>query len=169
MADVVPATHPLRQGADTFPGAALGAAGDQSVARRLPPHTTRGRAPIATRVLLAWELLNHEWHCSDEQIGSRLRTDLAVMSACGMADVPVDRFQGPVVLPEILAQFRRRIDEAVMHELLTIQAAAAMEAGLVSPAPLVVDTFPSAQGSQRGNAAATLYKAPKKFSTSSRR
>ena len=169
MADVVPATHPLRQGADTFPGAALGAAGDQSVARRLPPHTTRGRAPIATRVLLAWELLNHEWHCSAEQIGSRLRTDLAVMSAGGMADVPVDRFQGPVVLPEILAQFRRRIDEAVMHELLTIQAAAAMEAGLVSPAPLVVDPFPSAQGSQRGNAAATLYKAPKKFSTSSRR
>ena len=91
------------------------------------------------------------------------------MSAGGMADVPVDRFQGPVVLPEILAQFRRRIDEAVMHELLTIQAAAAMEAGLVSPAPLVVDTFPSAQGSQRGNDAATLYKAQKKSSTSSRR
>jgi hypothetical protein len=55
-----------------------------------------------------------------------------------------------------------------MAELLAIQAATAMEEGSVSPAPLVVDTCPSAPGSQRVNDAATLYKAPKKSSRSSR-
>jgi hypothetical protein len=72
------------------------------------------------------------------------------------------------VLPEGLAQFRRRLDEPLMTELLAIQAATAMEDGLVSPAHLVVDTFPSEQGSQRVNEAATLDKAPKKSSRSSR-
>ena len=72
------------------------------------------------------------------------------------------------MLPEVLAQFRRRLDEPLMEELLAIQAATAMEDGLVSPAHLVVDTFPSEQGSQRVNDAATLYKAQKKSSRSSR-
>jgi hypothetical protein len=67
-----------------------------------------------------------------------------------------------------LAQFRTRIDAALMDELLALQAAAAMAAGLVSPAHLVVDTFPSEQGSQRVNDAATLYKAKKKSSRSAR-
>jgi hypothetical protein len=40
---------------------------------------------------------------------------------------------------------------------VAIQAATAMEAGLVSPAHVVVDTFPSEQGSQRVHDAATLY------------
>ena len=39
-----------------------------------------------------------------------------------------------VVLPEGLAQFRRRLDAPLMAELLAIQAATAMEDGLVSPA-----------------------------------
>jgi Transposase domain (DUF772) len=167
VVDFVPETHPLRQWADACPWAALVAAVEQSFARRFPPQTTRGRAPIATRVLLALELLKHELSCSDEQICSRLRTDLAVMSACGITDVQVERAQGHFVRPEVLAQFRQRIDDALMEELLAIQAAAAMEAGLVSPAHLVVDTFPSEQGSQRVTDAATLYKAPKKFSRSS--
>lgn len=68
----------------------------------------------------------------------------------------VDRSQGHFVLPEVLAQFRTRIDEALMDELLALQATAAMKAGLVSPAHLVVDTFPSEQGSQRVTEAATL-------------
>jgi hypothetical protein len=55
-----------------------------------------------------------------------------------------------------------------MEERLAIQAASAMADGLVSPAHLVVDTFPSEQGSQRVNDAATLYKAQKKSSRSSR-
>ena len=55
-----------------------------------------------------------------------------------------------------------------MEELLAIQAATAMEDGLVSPAHLVVDTFPSEQGRQRVNDAATLYKAQKKSSRSLR-
>ena len=38
----------------------------------------------------------------------------------------------------------------------------------MSPAHLVVDTFPREQGSQRVNDAATLYKAQKKSSRSSR-
>ena len=47
---------------------------------------------------------------------------------------------------------------------MTLQAAAAMEVGVVSPAHLVVDTFPSEQGSQRVNDAAGLdpVEGPKK-------
>jgi hypothetical protein len=71
-------------------------------------------------------------------------------------------------LPETLAQFRSRIDEALMDELLAIQAAAAMDEGLVSPAHLLVDTFPTEQGSQRVTDATTLYKAQKNSSNSSR-
>ena len=166
VGDFVPGTHPLRQWADTFPWAALVAAVDRSVAQRFPLKTARGRAPVATRVLLALELLKHELSCSDEQICSRLRTDLAVMYACGITEIHVDHTQGHFVLPEVLTQFRSRIDERLMEELLTLQAAAAMEAGLVSPTHLVVDTFPSEQGSQRVNDAATLYKAKKKSSKS---
>jgi hypothetical protein len=54
-----------------------------------------------------------------------------------------------------------------MDQLVAIQAAAAMEEGLVSPAHLLVDTFPSEQGSQRVTDATTLYKAQKKPFTSS--
>jgi hypothetical protein len=161
VADFVPETHPVRQWADTFPWTALVAAVDRSVAQRFPTPTARGRAPVATRVLLALELLKHELHCSDEQICSQLRTDLAVMYTCGIAEVQVNRAQEHFVLPELLTQFRSRLDAALMDELLALQAAAAMEQGLVSPAHLVVDTFPSEQGSQRVTEAATLYKAKK--------
>jgi hypothetical protein len=167
VADFVPKTHPVRQWADTFPWAALVAAVERSVAQRFPTPTARGRAPVATRVLLALELLKHELHCSDEQICNQLRTDLAVMYACGIGEVQGDGSQGHFVLPEVLAQFRTRIDAALMDELVALQAAAAMDAGLVSPAHLVVATFPSEQGSQRVNDAATLYKAKKKSSRSS--
>ena len=78
VADFVPETHRLRQWADTFPGAVLVAAVDPHCAQRLPTPTARGRAPVATRVLVALELLKHELHCSDEQICSQLRPDLAV-------------------------------------------------------------------------------------------
>jgi Transposase domain (DUF772) len=169
VADFVPETHPLRQWADTFPWAALVAAVERHFTQRFPPPTARGRAPVATRVLLALELLKHELHCSDEQICSQLRTDLAVMYACGIAQVQVNRGQAHFVLPELLTQFRSRLDDALLDELLALQAAAAIEQGVVSPAPLVVDTFPSEQGSQRVNDAATLYKAKKKSFRSSRR
>jgi hypothetical protein len=89
------------------------------------------------------------------------------MYACGIREVQVDCSQVHFVLPEVLAQFRSRLEAPLMEELLAIQAATAMEAGLVSPAHLVVDTFPSEQGSQRVNDAATLYKAEKKSSSSS--
>ena len=168
VADFVPETHPLRPWAETFPWAALVAAVDRRVAQCFPKLTTRGRPPVATRVLFALEPLKQELSCSDEQICSRLRTDLAVMYACGIREVQVDRSQEHFVLPAVLAQFRRRIDAPLMEELLAIQAAAAMEAGLVSPAHLVVDTFLSEQGSPRVNDAATLYKAQKKSSSSSR-
>ena len=90
------------------------------------------------------------------------------MYACGITEVQVDRAQEHFVLPEVLAQFRRRLDAPLMAELLALQAAPAMEDGLVRPAHLVVDTFPREQGSQRVNDAATLYQAPKKSSSSSR-
>jgi hypothetical protein len=168
VADFVPETHPLRQWADTFPWAALVAAVERNFTQRFPTPTARGRAPVATRVLLALELLKHELHCSDEQICSQLRTDLAVMYACGLTEVQVNQAQDHFVLPELLTQFRNRLDEALLNELLALQAAAAIAQGAVSPAHLVVDTFPSEQGSQRVNDAATLYKAKKKSSRSLR-
>jgi len=164
VAEFVPETHPLRQWADTFPWVALVAAVERNFAQRFPTPTARGRVAVATRVLLALELLKHELHCSDEQICSQLRTDFAVMYACGIREVQMNRAQEHFVLPELLTQFRSRLDEAVLEALLALQAAAAMEHGVVSPAHVVVDTFPSEQGSQRVNDAATLYKAKKKSS-----
>jgi hypothetical protein len=70
--------------------------------------------------------------------------------------------QAHFVLPASLCEFRGRIDEALMGELIAIQAAAAMDEDLVSPAHLLLDTFPSEQGSQRVTDATTLYKAQKK-------
>jgi len=168
VSDFVPETHPIRQWAETFPWAVLVTAIDRSFTQRFPQPTARGRPPVSTRVLLALELLKHELACADAQLCSRLRTDLAVMDACGITEVQGDRVQEHVVLPEVLAQCRRRLDAPLMAELLAIQAATAREDGLVSPAHLVVDTFPSEQGSQRVNDAATLYKAQKKSSKSSR-
>lgn len=155
-ADFVPETHPLRQWADTVPWTALGAAVERSCAPRFPTPTARGRASGATRVLLALALLKHELPCAAGQIGSQLRTALAGLYACGSTEVQAERAQGPFVLPEGLAQFRRRSAAAVREERLALQAAAAIAQGVVSPAPLVVDTFPREQGRQRVNAAATL-------------
>ena len=166
VTDFVPETHPLRQWADTLPWTALVAAVERNFTPRFPTPTARGRAPVATRVLLAWELLKPERHCADEQICSPLRTDLAVRYACGITQVPGHRAQAHFVLPELLTQFRSRLEEPWLDELLALQAAAAMEQGVVSPAHLGVDTFPSEQGSQRVNDAATLDKAKKKSSRS---
>jgi hypothetical protein len=81
--------------------------------------------------------------------------------------VQLDSPQEHFVWPETLAQFRSRLAEALMDELRAIQAATAMDEGLVSPAHLLVDTLPTAQGSQRVTDATTLYKAQKKSSNSS--
>ncbi len=168
VADFVPVMHAIRQWAETFPWAALVAALERSFAQRFPTDSSRGRPPVAPRVLLALELLTHEVGASDEHLCHRLRTDFAVMYACGLEGVQWDCPQEHVVLPETLLQFRQRREEAWMDELLAIQAAAAMEEGLVSPAHLRVETFPVEQGSQRVTAATTLDKAQKKSSTSSR-
>ncbi len=167
VTDIVPDTHPLRQWADTFPWPALVAAVEHSIAQRFPKRSPRGRAPVPIRVLLALEFLKHEVGASDEEICHRLRTDFAVMYACGLREYQAPRSQEHFVLPETLCVFRSRIDEALMDELLALQAAAAMAEGLVSPAHLVIDTFPCEQGSQRVTDATTLYKAPKKLSHSS--
>jgi Transposase domain (DUF772) len=168
VADVVPPTHSLRQWTDTFPWAEMVEAIEKSVAQRFPKRSPRGRRPVPIRVLLALELLKHEVGASDEAICERLRTDVAVMYACGIEDVQLDSPQAHFVLPETLAQFRRCLDEALVDELLAIQAAAAMDEGLVSPAHLLIDTFPAEQGSQRVTDATTLYKAQKKSSNASR-
>jgi hypothetical protein len=160
--DFVPKTHPLRQWADTFPWAALVGAIEQSFAKRFPKKSQRGRRPVPIRVLLALELLKHELGASDEDICHRFRTDFAVMYACGLRTYQVNPSQAHFVLPETLCEFRSRIDQALMDELIAMQSAAAMEEGLVSPAHLVIDTFPSEQGSQRVTDATTLYNAQKK-------
>jgi Transposase domain (DUF772) len=168
VTDVVPKTNSIRQWTDTFPWAAMVGAIEPSFAKRFPKRSLRGRRPVPTRVLLALELLKHEVGASDAAICERLRTDVAVMYACGLETVQLDSPQVHFVLPETLAQFRSRLDEALIEELLAIQAAAAMDEGLVSPAHLLVDTFPAEQGSQRVTDATTLYKAQKKSSSSSR-
>lgn len=164
----VPKTHAIRLWADTFPWDAMVQALEHSFAQRFPKkRSTGGRPSVSLRVLLALELLKHELNASDEDICQRLRTDVAVMYACGLPEVQADPGQAHFVLPETLAQFRGRLDQDVMDTLVAIQAAAAMEAGLVSPAHLLVDTFPAEQGSQRVTDATTLYKAQKNSSTSS--
>jgi Transposase domain (DUF772) len=164
VADVVPKTNSIRQWSDTFPWAEMVEAIEKSIAKRYPKRSPRGRRPVPTRVLLALELLKHEVDASDEAICERLRTDVAVMYACGIETVQLDSPQDHFVLPETLAQFRSRLDENLIDELLAIQAARAMDEGLVSPAHLLVDTFPAEQGSQRVTDANTLYKAQKKSS-----
>jgi len=156
VTDFVPESHPLRQWADTFPWATLVSAIEQSFAKRYPKISPRGRRPVPVRVLLALELLKHELGASDEDICHRLRTDFAVMYACGLREYQINPSQAHFVLPETLCEFRGRIDEALMDALIAIPAAAAMEERLVSPAHLVIDTFPSEQGSQRVTDAATL-------------
>jgi len=167
VTDFVPETHPIRQWADTFPWVTLVSAIEQSIATRFPPKSQRGRRPVPVRALLALELLKHELGASDEEICHRLRTDFAVMYACGLRDYQINPSQAHFVLPETLCEFRSRLDEALVDELIAIQAAAAMEEGLVSPAHLVIDTFPCEQGSQRVTDATTLYKAQKKSWNSS--
>jgi Transposase domain (DUF772) len=169
-AEFVPETHAIRLWADTFPWEALVQAVEQSVARRFPTKRPQGgRPPVSPRVLLALELLKHALGASDADICQRLRTDVAVMYACGLREVQADRSQAHFVLPETLAQFRHRIDAELRDELVAIQAAAAMQEGLVSPAHLLVDPFPAEQGSQRVTDATTLYKAQKNSCDSSRR
>jgi hypothetical protein len=92
----------------------------------------------------------------------RLRTDFAVLYACGLREYQGNPAPAHFGLPETLCAFRSRIDEALRDDLLAMQAAAALAAGLVSPAPRVMDTLPSAQGSQRVTDATPLDKAQKK-------
>ena len=110
--------HPIRQWADTFPWAAL-VQRHRAQFRPTVPHThpQRGRRPVPIRVLFALELLKHELGASDEDICHRLRTDFAVMYACGLRDYQVNPSQAHFVLPETLCEFRSRIDEALMDEL----------------------------------------------------
>ena len=156
VTDFVPVMHPLRQWADTLPWAALVSAMAHRFDQRFPTRSPRGRRPMPIRVLLALALLTHELGASDEALGQRLRTDFAVMYACGLRAYQVNPSQAHFVLPETLCECRRRIDEPLMDELIAIQAAAAMEEGLVSPAHLIIDPFPSEQGSQRVTDATAL-------------
>jgi hypothetical protein len=162
VADFVPDSHPIRLWADTFPWDQRVDAIEQSIERRFPKKSAAGRPGVQVRVLQALELLKHELTCSDEAICDRLRTDFAVMYAWGIHDVQVDRDQAHFVCPETLSTFRARLDEELMDELLAIQSAAAMDAGLVSPAHVLIDTFPAEQDSQRVTDTTTLYKDQKK-------
>lgn len=166
VSEFVPLEHPLRQWADVLPWTKFVEAVEGDFANRYPKQRSSGQVPLPIRVLLALEFLKAELDCSDEQICSRLRTDFAVMYACGIKHVKSDRSQAHFVLPESLCQFRSQIDEELMAQLVAVQASEAMNEGLVSPEHLMVDTFPSEQGSQRVTDATTLYKAKKKSSKS---
>ena len=155
VADFVPDPPPRRPWAETFPWAARVAASERSFAHRCPPRSPRGRRPVPIRVLLALEVLKHDLGGADEDLGPRLRTDFAVMSAWGLRAYPAPRSPVHCVLPEPLCELRGRIDEALMEERIAIQAAAAREEGLVSPAPLGIATFPGEQGRPRVTEATT--------------
>jgi len=146
VTDFVPEPHPIRQWADTFPWTAL-VMPSSTVSKTVPHNIPRGRRPVPIRVLFALELLKHELGASDEDICQRLRTDLRHVCLC-LRDYQVNPSQAHFVLPETLCEFRSRIDETLMDELIAIQAAVAMEEGC-QPAHLVIDTFPCEQGSQR--------------------
>jgi hypothetical protein len=88
------------------------------------------------------------------------------MDACGLSAAQAPRSQAHLVWPAPLAEWRGRLDEVLRAERIAFQAAAAMAAGLLSPAHLVGDTFPAAQGPPRVTDATTLYQAPKKSSAS---
>jgi hypothetical protein len=45
-----------------------------------------------------------------------MRTAVAVMDVCGIRAVQVDGSQAHVVLPEVVAQFRRRLDAPLQEE-----------------------------------------------------
>ena len=150
------------------PGLQMVEAIEQSVTRRFPKRSPRGRRPVPTRVLLALELLKHEVGAADEAICERLCTDVAVMDACGIADVQFGSAQAYFVLPETLAQFRSRLDQALIDALLAIQAATAMDEGLVRPGASARRYLSGGTGQPtRDGIATTLYKAQKKSSTSS--
>ena len=85
---------------------------------------------------------------SDEAICARLRTDFAVMYACGLREYQALREQASFVLPETPEPDRR----VLMDEQLCGQAAPLLD-------QVVVDTFPCEQGSQR---VTDGYKAQKK-------
>lgn len=132
----------MRQWADTFPWAALVEAIEQSFTQRFPNKSKCGRRPVPIRVLLVLEWFKHELGASDEENCRRFRTDFAVMYAAGLREYRINPSQAYFVLPATLCEFRGRIDEALMDDLIAIQVAAAIEEGLVSPAHLVVDAFP---------------------------
>jgi hypothetical protein len=83
VTDVVPASHPLRQWAESFPWAALVSAIAPRVHKRFPTTFHGGRRPVPIRVLFALELLKPELGASDEEICHRVRTDVAVMDGLG--------------------------------------------------------------------------------------
>ena len=102
--DFVPETHAIRLWADTFPWDAMVDAVTQSFAQRFPKKRAKGgRAPVPPRVLLALELLKHELGESDEGICQRLRTDVAVMYACGLREVQADNSQAHFVWVQIVS------------------------------------------------------------------
>jgi hypothetical protein len=162
VADVVPDRPPIRPWAETFPWAALVAAIEPRLAPRFPQRSPRGRAPVPIRVVVALEWLHHAVGASDEAMCPRVRTDCAVMDACGLRAYQAPRAPAPVVLPETRSAFRGRIDEALRDARRALHAAAAMDEGLVSPAPRVVETFPAEHGRQRLTDATTRYQAPQK-------
>jgi hypothetical protein len=67
---------------------------------------------VATRGLVALAFLKPERQCSAEHIGNQLRTDLAVLDAGGSAEGQGNRPPAHCVLPEVLPQCRRRVDDA---------------------------------------------------------
>jgi len=140
---------------------------EQSFARRFPKKRPHGGGSGVVRVLLALELLKHELGASDEDICQRLRTDVAVMYACGLRAIQADRSQAHFVCRDP-GPVRHRIDTELMDELVASKRLSPWKKARQS-GHLLVDTFPSEQGSQRVTDATTLYKAQKKSYDSSSR
>jgi len=123
-----------------------------------------GRPSVSLRVLRALELLTHELNASAEDICQRLRTDGAVMYACGLPEVHADHAQAHCVFPKpwpSAGAHRSRPDgHARGHTGGRGHGCRPRQ-----PAHLLGATFPAEQGRQRVTEATTLSKAPKNSST----
>jgi len=144
--------HPIVNGRPPFLGGA-GQAIEQRFDQRVPKNPPWSTAR-SLRVLFALELLKHElgapMRISAIACGPTLPSWMPVASKT-IRSISQDHF----VFPETLCEFRSRIDETLLDELIAIKRQRdGRRAG--QPAHLVIDTFPCEQGSQRVTDATTL-------------
>ena len=156
VTDFVPGMHPIRQWADTFPWAALVSASEQSFDKRFPKKSPVVDGPFPSASCAPWSCSSMHWvppmRISVIACGPTWPSGMPVASETIRAIRPKLTLYCPRPSARFAAAWTRPLTEA----RIAIQAAAAIDEGLVSPAHLVIDTLPSAQGRPRVTDATTL-------------